>query len=167
MTAVFFLSGCDAVLTETPITLEMEPGLGKELVGKWKSEDSILEVTFSGGENAEVSWMDQDEKKRADLRGLRKGDWIYFSFLPKDDEDLLFWFFCACKLKTKEELILFLPRSDEFQKLVTEGKIKGVIEKGKYSATVKVEEGPALLQLIAENPDKYLEEAEDPITRVP
>ncbi len=162
------MAGCDAVLTKTPVSIDVTDGLKSDLEGQWKNEEGdLLLVKFSDEGTGEISWVEDEETKKADLRAVKKGDWIYLSFLPKDsDSDETFWFFGACQLENEDTLWIYLPQIKEFQNLISTGKLKGEIEKQRYSTMLRIDKGTDVVELISEDPEKFLKKGEESLTRV-
>jgi len=162
------MTACDAVLTKSPVSIDITDGLKGNLEGEWKNEedDSIL-VKFSDKGEGEGSWTDDDKTERADLRAVNKGEWIYLSFLPKDtDSDETYWFFGACQLEDEDTLWIYLPVIKEFQNLISSGKLKGEVEKQRYSTMMRVDKGTDVVSVVSEDPEKFLKKGEESLKRV-
>ena len=164
--AVLFGTGCDAVLTKTPVVLEVSGDVQKELAGSWENDEGFLTVSFSGDGVGVVNWEEEADgkkvKKSAEFYALKKGSWHFLSFRRKHpDKEEEWYFFSACRLKNNGELILYAPRIDAFSQLVEVRKaVSGHVEKNKYSTTVRVKDGPGLVDLVAGDPEKYFEAME-------
>ena len=125
------LQGCANVLVETPIGLEPSTITASEWNGTWFNPSGTLTVKVVDGNRglidiASIETKDDGLKMESHRLVLKEaGKWTLASMKADKDEGSG-WLWGRIK-KDDQQIVFWLPKVDEFKKLVTDGRLPGRI----------------------------------------
>jgi hypothetical protein len=125
------LQGCANVLVDKPIGLEPSTITASEWDGSWFNPGGTLTVKVVDGDRglidiASIETKDDGLKMESHRLVLKEaGKWTLASMKADKDEGSG-WLWGRIK-KDEKQIIFWLPKVDEFKKLVTDGRLPGQI----------------------------------------
>ena len=146
---VSVLQGCANVLIDEPIGLEPSAIVASEWDGSWFNPGGTLTVKVVDGDRGliDIAFIEaKDDGLKMESHRLvlkQAGDWTFASMKADEAEDSG-WLWGRIK-KDDQQIIFWLPKVDEFKKLLTDGNLPGRM---RDDDVVLAELGPAQLALI-------------------
>lgn len=123
-------AGCSSVKTEHPVTDRPEALDKDRLEGAWLLEDEILHLKFGEdnvGRMASLEWKDGEFRvKRGEFVVAHAGKGRYLS-QRSDDEEAGFYDLLAYDFTSNGDLVLRGEPTDEFERAVAEGRLRGKV----------------------------------------
>lgn len=152
------LAGCSSVtmkepFPETPLTAQEQ----QQLTGTWQLEGSVWQVAFTSNGipwMAAVEWKDEDFRtSKSRLYFTRHNDALYVCMPTEPDREDEFFFAEIKPVANGKRVNAWGPDIDYFVALAEGGLLKGTVNKGEHSITVRLDT-PAteILELISTNP---------------
>lgn len=148
--AALFLCSCDAVITKSPVAESTDSPLQERLEGTWYKDDKALVVAFDSvgsGVIGGLEWKnDEFEVSQAELNAVEIDGQYYLSLKPLEEDDPEGYMFATFRLDKENEIQVFIPNLKEVEKLISEGKVSGKVDKGRYATSITVEDVEELIK---------------------
>jgi len=149
------LVGCSSVTMKEPFPesklTKKEQG---QLTGTWRMDETVGHVAFtSNGISwlAGVDWKDDDFRLEKSRLYFTKRNGSLYVCMPTEPDETSEYLFAEIK-PTGKGVNAWGPDAAYFGKLVESGTLKGSVERGEHSTSVKLETPAAeILELIATN----------------
>ena len=159
------LCSCDAVISKTPVADSTESPLQEKLEGTWYREGRSLQVAFDDegvGFMASLEWRDGDfEMTKAMLNAIEVEGQHYLSLMPLDEEEEApGHMISALSFPGENEIQILVPDLKKVEQLIADGKLKGTINKERYSTTILLEDAKGLIET-ARPVDEFFKTEED------
>lgn len=148
--AALLLSSCDAVITQTPVADSTESPLQEKLEGTWYKDDRSMLIAFDSngaGYVAGLEWRnDEFTISKAELNAVEVDGNYYLSMRSLDGGAPEGYMFTAFDLDKENEVRVYIPDLKKIETLITEGKVPGKVDKGRYSSTIHVDDVKLLIK---------------------
>jgi len=162
-------SACSSVTATQPLPRMEDFGEQEKLEGTWSDGDQVLHLAFDDQgviHFAGVSWQEDHfglERGEAtvsegvdlnllSIRVQEKGEWLEG------------YIFAQFRITDRGDLLLWLPEVDAFADAVDDGRLEGIVERGKYGTDVSITANPEDLHAFINDPARpHLFNLTDPI----
>lgn len=144
------LSSCDAVITQTPVADSTASPLQEQLEGTWYKDDRSMLIAFDtngSGYVAGLEWRNDEFKiSKAELNAVEADGNHYLSMKPLEEDGPDGYMFTAINLEKENEIQIYIPDLKKIETLISEGKVPGKVDKGRYSTMIHVDDVKLLIK---------------------
>lgn len=166
-----FMGGCSSVSSKFLIGTPVEGNLSAKFDGAWDlGDENVGHVKYLGKGQLRVAggeWKEgRFELTETTIVVTQCGNKQFVNFhdeeeVNENESDYLFGY---CAFIGDDYFLVWLPKTDAFEKAVNDGKIKGKVVKEKSSKSIYLEETPEkICRFLQSQPVELLFDLEDPM----
>ncbi len=142
----FYLTGCLEVGSKYIIGERIRDDMSDKFDGVWEADEGILYMKYLKNGELHIAGIGWEENKFVLEEGTgisiltKCGDKIFVNY--KESETTEYFEFFYCSFIAENNLAVWWPKKDDFEKAINEGVIKGEIKKYEYSRFIRINELP-------------------------